>query len=387
MGENIENRFIVLGDFIESNPIVSVPSIDIYSFLKPIRLSNKIVEIRLRRALTVHEFRLLFTILSLLRYIDEDKYEHTITIPKQLLIKTLNLHNDGETNYKRLEDAILGLMEKVLVVELNQQTEDGESVRGWYSFFTGAKYYFKSGKLEVQISNSILEYLKIVERNFTKLYLEHVYKLSSQYSIRLYMLLSRFCDTQYRIDSIDELRSKLGVSDDEYQRFYDFERRVIKQALDEINEKTDICVSYEKIKNKKKVTHIKFLIYKKNNKGLGFLDSEFELEQEYQRWIDEKFQYYFIEYVKREMPYIKNPIGFFKKMKEEDLKLNIKPYIERVIEQYEFQSKVDGSISGFVNTIKFLYDKDYKLCFIFIFCNDEEVKMIEEIVRHRRYNL
>ncbi|WP_081826623.1 RepB family plasmid replication initiator protein [Persephonella sp. KM09-Lau-8] len=55
----------------------------------------------------------------------------------------------------------------------------------------------------------------------------------------------------------------LGVEPGEYPRFEAFERRVLKKAVEEINEKTDLKVSYSKKRTGRKVTHIEFMIEKK----------------------------------------------------------------------------------------------------------------------------
>ena len=50
------------------------------------------------------------------------------------------------------------------------------------------------------------------------------------------------------IFTIKELRKYLGIEEDEYKRFDNFEMRVLKATKEEINEYTDLIIDYEKIK-------------------------------------------------------------------------------------------------------------------------------------------
>ena len=64
--------------------------------------------------------------------------------------------------------------------------------------------------------------------------------------------------------SYDELKKLLMVEDvKSYNRFPDFRRFVLEKAQLEINELTDIDISFEPIKTGRKVTSIKFTIEEK----------------------------------------------------------------------------------------------------------------------------
>ncbi|WP_028857280.1 replication initiation protein [Psychrilyobacter atlanticus] len=68
--------------------------------------------------------------------------------------------------------------------------------------------------------------------------------------------------------NITQLKEILGVEDDYYERFYDFEKNIIKPIINDINKSSKIHIHYEKIKNGQgktnKITCLKF----------SFIDSE-----------------------------------------------------------------------------------------------------------------
>lgn len=58
---------------------------------------------------------------------------------------------------------------------------------------------------------------------------------------------------------IEDLREFMGISNDEYTRFPDFEKNTLKLAEKEINESTSVKFKYEKIKSWRTITEIKFI--------------------------------------------------------------------------------------------------------------------------------
>src|SRR5699024_107116 len=58
--------------------------------------------------------------------------------------------------------------------------------------------------------------------------------------------------------SLEELRDRLGIKPEEYPRMHDFKKRVLDLALEQINEHTDIKVSYVQEKTGRRVTAFNF---------------------------------------------------------------------------------------------------------------------------------
>jgi plasmid replication initiation protein len=98
---------------------------------------------------------------------------------------------------------------------------------------------------------------------FSTLKILHIKGLRSFASIRLYELTNQFRASGVRQISLDELREFLATKD-AHPRFADFKRKVIDKAVAEINDKTDMDLSWQPVKKGRAVAGIKFFI--KTNK-------------------------------------------------------------------------------------------------------------------------
>ena len=82
-------------------------------------------------------------------------------------------------------------------------------------------------------------------------------------------------ELQNPIIKINELR-KITDTENEYTRFTNFERFVLKTAIDEINKFTHLDIKYDKIKTGRSITDIQFHIEKKPN----WADEEYKRDDE-----------------------------------------------------------------------------------------------------------
>ncbi|SNY41399.1 Initiator Replication protein [Orenia metallireducens] len=138
-----------------------------------------------------------------------------------------------------------------------------------------------------ELNQAILSALKN-QTFFTPLNLVMINSLSSQYSIIFYELAIRY--KKYKIPkmSIEEVRS-LTHTEDEYNRFYDFRRRVLDTACEEISEKTDIILSYKTEKKGRRIAFIDFEIEQKEEISVE-LEAKVEEKKEYSTDILELFK-------------------------------------------------------------------------------------------------
>ena len=87
--------------------------------------------------------------------------------------------------------------------------------------------------------------------------------MKRQFSIRLYELLKSYEYRHGHTFDIDDLRVKLSAQN--YDRFPDFRRFVLDKAISEINELSDIIVSYAIEKKGKRFAKVSFTIKTKEN--------------------------------------------------------------------------------------------------------------------------
>jgi plasmid replication initiation protein len=125
--------------------------------------------------------------------------------------------------------------------------------------------FIKNGVVQLTISDKMKTILLDVKKEFTIIDFVTFMRLEGKHSKRLYLLLSQFKKTGYRIMNISELKEKFGLKE-KYPNFSDLFKRVIDPAIKEINEVTNLNVTLEHIfsPNGRKVEAIKALI---NPKG------------------------------------------------------------------------------------------------------------------------
>ncbi|MGL5796984.1 MAG: hypothetical protein ACRCYT_02145 [Cetobacterium sp.] len=68
-------------------------------------------------------------------------------------------------------------------------------------------------------------------------------------SFQLYLAMIKNRNQNGFLISKDDLKELLGVGQENYERFYDFEKTILKPALDDINQLTKYNIEYSKIKN------------------------------------------------------------------------------------------------------------------------------------------
>lgn len=121
------------------------------------------------------------------------------------------------------------------------------------------KYLEGQGAVQLHFAPEILPYISEIRAQFTSYSLESVCGFSSTFAIRLYEILEQYRRLGKRTASVDDLRRWLDCADT-FDRFSDFERWVIKVGVDQINEHSDLRVTYRKIKQGRTVSHIEFML-------------------------------------------------------------------------------------------------------------------------------
>lgn len=102
-----------------------------------------------------------------------------------------------------------------------------------------------------------MPYLTQLKGQFTRVVVKNVSSLTSTYSIRIYELLQQFRSTGDRTIALDDFRSILGISD-KYPLFKDLNKFLLKPAITELNEKSNLVVTVEPIKKSRSVVALRF---------------------------------------------------------------------------------------------------------------------------------
>ena len=131
------------------------------------------------------------------------------------------------------------------------------------------RYLDNEGAIEVIFTYDVVKCITRLdgaEEFFTQYLLSQTAKLNSVYSVRLYELLVQWKSaTKTPVFDLTIFRGQLGLNDDEYKAINNFKRRVLDVAVNEINEKTDLTVSYTQQKRGRVVSGFGFVVKPKHS--------------------------------------------------------------------------------------------------------------------------
>ena len=206
--------------------------------------SNWLIEAAYRT--TLNEQRLILAMIAKVDPLKELPKTFTLTVEEFLTC----FPSIGEKNAAReLKKAAESLWDRTIVVK------DPKRKR-WFRWVQERAEY-KDGTVEIMFSNQIAPYLINLRDNFTRYQLSKIAHLKSSYSIRLFELLRQFEFKQERVISLEELKVILQI-EDKYRDFRDLNKRILKPAIDELNQKTHYVITIQTLKKLRRVTHIQF---------------------------------------------------------------------------------------------------------------------------------
>ena len=110
----------------------------------------------------------------------------------------------------------------------------------------------------------MLPYLQELKTQYTSYKIYYIMTMKSQYSIRLYEILKSVAGKELWYFDIENLK-KIFMCEEKYDRVNNFKQRIIEPAIEEINNKTDLNVTYEYLNEGKKIVGIEFHISYKSN--------------------------------------------------------------------------------------------------------------------------
>ena len=208
---------------------------------------NKLIEANYK--LTLQEQKLILVLSAAIEKEDRDFKKCIFSVTE--LAERLVL--DKRAYYTELKEITEKLISKVIKIK----EPNGLLQMSWLS---SAQYYDNTGKVELSFDEKLKPYLLQLSSHFTKLELKKLVSLNSIYAVRIYELLKQYEKLEERTFEIEELRKTLGIEKTKHKKYNDFKREVLIRAEREINEKTDLNVSFEEIKTSRRITSIKFKI-------------------------------------------------------------------------------------------------------------------------------
>ena len=129
------------------------------------------------------------------------------------------------------------------------------------------RYLDDEGAIEIVFTTDVVKgitRLDGAEEFFTQYLLSQTANLNSVYSVRLYELLIQWkTAVKTPVFELSLFRGQMGLNDDEYKDMSNFKKRVLDLAINEINEKTDLTVSYTQEKKGRLIHGFKFTVKQK----------------------------------------------------------------------------------------------------------------------------
>ena len=120
-----------------------------------------------------------------------------------------------------------------------------------------AEYNKHDGNITIKFTDDIMPYLAQVKQRFVLYNLKEISNFGSLYTTRLYELIQEFKETGWLLKSVEQLREIFAVGD-KLKLYADFKRKTFIHACQEINCSYDISLSFEEIKEGRKVVAVKF---------------------------------------------------------------------------------------------------------------------------------
>ena len=116
----------------------------------------------------------------------------------------------------------------------------------------------KGETAKVKLSQSLIPFLLELKKDFTKYELMYVLCLRGKYAVRLYEILKSYLFQGEWLIELSQLKQIIRCEG--YDAYKEFNRNVLKTSIQEINDYTDLAVSYETIKEGRSVKYINFKI-------------------------------------------------------------------------------------------------------------------------------
>lgn len=230
---------------------------------KEVRQSNALTEARFE--MTATELDLFFYLLGLLK---KDDY----TKKYQISITELQRITGKEYKYSQLRESTERMGSRMY----EYVRENGNLLQVW--IFSSCEYIAGHGIIEVELSGKITPFLFDLKEQFTSFRLYAALNMSSKYAKRIYTMLSQWKDIGIWRTGIEELKTKLKLFDpkgkepEQYKQIGQLKSFVLDPAVNQINEYSELKVSYKLIKKGRSFTEIEFTIDIQNPKALINID-------------------------------------------------------------------------------------------------------------------
>lgn len=199
--------------------------------------------------LTTVEFRLICALASQVPKKNTISGCYSISVNELGALMNLNVKNQ----YAQLEESCISVVENPIYVEAKKERgKKAWVVVPWFDFIA-----YNEGTVYFQFKSAIQPYLIFVSTAYVAVPTKLLMQFRSFYSIRLYLLLQQWYDTeQYEKKMTLESFKVMFKLGEKYKSYTDFFRFVLKPAIGEVEKLTDLRCELTVIKIGKRVSDL-----------------------------------------------------------------------------------------------------------------------------------
>lgn len=160
---------------------------------------------------------------------------------------------DPSTSYSSLKSACESLYEADFF--WTDKDAKGRKKINKSRFVQRASYSEGGGYIEIMFGHDVIPMITRLSREYTEYELHQIKDLNSIYGLRLFELLMQWSGKGITpVIELDDLRSRLGLQEEQYKQMCNFKTRVLDSAVKEINKNTNVTVEYEQEKRGRTIT-------------------------------------------------------------------------------------------------------------------------------------
>jgi plasmid replication initiation protein len=217
--------------------------------------SNELIQ-KSRFQLSLQEQRVVLYLISKIKP-DQDEFE-SYQFDIAQFCRVCGIDSDNGKNYINIKKTIQALADRSIWMTMPNGKETLLRII--------EKSYIDPdlGTIEIRIDNDLRPYLLHLKERFTQYELLYTLAMRSQYSVHIYEILKSL---EYKhtnpVFDLEELKKQLMAT--HYKRFPDFKRNVLDIAVREINDVSDLSVSYQITREGHKFSKIEFSIKPKED--------------------------------------------------------------------------------------------------------------------------
>lgn len=176
----------------------------------------------------------------------------------QLSIRDIEKKINKRINIKSLPEAIRDVYKNPF--SLSSKNDRSFIMIPWVSMFV---FNDKEKVINFKFDSQMKEYLLGISDKFVLSHIREISSLNSEYAKRIFNLLKQWEKVGKYEVNIEQLKHILQTPKS-MNLYSNFKQKVLIKSCNQINEKTNISVSFKEIKNDKKVISVSFTITTKN---------------------------------------------------------------------------------------------------------------------------